>query len=93
MYYGNETYLRRLKGKCAVRSDLEMFDNVYFVAFLTVCVCGAIGVLVDLDHAVARYIFHVRSNEALRIGHKSMFILSIVALCGIGAYIGRLVLG
>lgn len=69
-----------------------MFNNVCFVAFLTFGICGAIGVFIDFDHIIARYIFRVRSNEALRIYHKYIFIFSLVALCGIGAYIGRLVL-
>ena len=59
-------------------------------ALLAFGLCGLIGVLVDLDHPFAYYILGRRVDDSQRYLHKPILIASILSICLLGAYIGRL---
>lgn len=60
-----------------------MLYDALFVGFL----CGVVGVLVDLDHAIA--FFTDRSGRFL---HTPLLIVSSTVLCSLIAYLGGLLL-
>ena len=62
-----------------------MFDNRIVAALLTFGICGVIGVLIDLDHLIKH-----KGRRNTKLLHKSILIGSIVTICIVGAYLGRL---
>ena len=67
----------------------SFLDSMPFgmLALLVFGLCGVVGVLIDLDHPLAYYCLH-KSN--LRFLHKPILIVSCLVLCGLGAYLGGL---
>jgi len=60
------------------------------LSLLVFGLCGLVGILIDFDHVVAYYCV---PKWDLRFLHKPILVVSCLVLCGLGAYLGRLLLG
>jgi len=69
-------------------------DTVHFkmrgISLLAFCLCGFIGILVDIDHPISYYLIPEWSGRFL---HTPLLIASCLMLCCLGAYLGGLYLG
>lgn len=61
-------------------------------ALLTFGICGLVGILVDLDHAVSYILWSTLMPHLTegRLWHTPLLILVSLAICGLGAYHSRL---
>jgi len=61
-------------------------------ALRIVGICGIVGVLVDLDHAIALLLWRYWNPAVTegRIWHTPLFIAACVGICCLGTRIGRL---
>jgi len=64
-----------------------MGNTLRSASFLVFWLCGAIGVLVDIDHPIAYYLLQGTSGRFL---HAPILIISCIMLCCLGAYLGGL---
>ena len=54
--------------------------------------CGLVGVLVDVDHAIALLLWQYVNSSITegRLSHTPLFIITSLAACGVCTYLGRL---
>ena len=56
------------------------------VPLYIVFLCGLAGICIDLDHVVSYWL----TGVAHRAAHIPLAVVSVLILCGVGAYLGRL---
>ena len=64
-----------------------MGNTLRSASFLTFWLCGAAGVLVDIDHPIAYYLLQEESGRFL---HTPILFVSGIVLCCLGTYLGGL---
>lgn len=75
-------------------SKLNLCHKLRSKALLVGFYSGCVGVLVDLDHPIAYYIFKIQGtqweNGGGRILHLPLLIIACIVIVHCGAHIGRL---
>ena len=74
---------------CDMRLPDSLHHPVRTTPLRVFCVCGLVGLLVELDHVVS----YVYQGQASRFAHQGIMLASSVILIIAGTYIGGLILG